>query len=243
MKFAHISTWLFAFLAIFSLSFLGEGCHPQLPGTTLTGAMVYTHAPALSGQPVIWPVYIDGAFTAEQQRQIDWALANWNMAFNGHARLVVVDRHFDMQPAILQQALDNKVFLILPATPSNHFVSSVDGDRDVIGVTPFIGGHWLHLVVSRLTPDQYGGVTMHELGHALGASHTSGGLMNAFYDHDDQCVDYKAIVQVAEWYNWDINTVNYCYWDLHAAYQMQGTPELRFVSSIPAAQPAISRTR
>src|SRR5271154_669881 len=209
-KMTRISNWLFAFLAIFSLSFFG--CHLQLIDTSAkAGAMVYTHlSPVADGE--VWPVYIDRSFTPLQQRQIDHALQHWNLAFNGHARLVVVDRAFDMQPDILQQTLDGKVYLVLPATPDNQFVESVSNHQYVIGITPYVGGHWIHLVTARLYITQVMGVTMHELGHAFGAEHTAGGLMNAIYNHDDQCVDYQAVIQVARFQGWDVHTMNYCYW-------------------------------
>jgi hypothetical protein len=162
---------------------------------------------------VIWPVYIDRSFNVTQQAELDWALANWNIALNGHAKFVVVDRAFNMQSDILQQAMDKQVYLILPASPTNKLVKSVNIDNHhwVIGITPYIGGHWIHLVVSRLTLAALGGVAMHELGHALGSGHTHGGLMDASYTHDDQCVDYQAMEQVAQFQGWDVSTMNYCY--------------------------------
>ena len=215
----HISNWLFGFLAIFSLSFFG--CQLQVvDASSKTGAMVYTQHPPVVGKGQQWPVYIDHSFTAAQQQQIDVAITNWNIVLNGYAQLVVVQRDFDMaQDDVLQQIMQGHGYLILPATPDNRLVSSVDPDHNVTGITPFIGGHWIHLVVSRLPLRDIVGVTMHELGHALGASHTPGGLMNSFYDgtHPFTCVDDQAMQQIADVNHWDRSTLNYCYWDPHAA--------------------------
>lgn len=222
---SHITKWLFGFLAIVSLSFLGAGCHNLNVQSSLQvpGAYHYTHRPitlASEEKPQVFPVYLDQNFTPQEQRDIVDALAQWNIVFNGHAEFQVVDIHFDMQEDILKQAVEGRAFLILRVSPLNRIVQTVDENHNVLGVTPAISMHWIDLVGVRLDTDraEFISVTMHELGHALGAEHTDGGLMNAYYDPEaGQCIDYKAMVQVADFYSWDKDSLNYCYWDIHAA--------------------------
>lgn len=222
---AHISRWLFGFLAIICLSLLGVGCLHNIPDAQLAlpGAYRYTDRPALAASEKIveWPVYIDQNFNSQERADIiNGALGQWNVVLNGHAKFVVVDDHFDMEDSVLKKVVEGRAFLILRVTPDNRIVQTVDQGQDVLGVTPAISMHWLYLVGARLDAnrDEFISVTMHEMGHALGAEHTVGGLMNPYYHAEDaQCIDYKAMVQVADFYSWDKDSLNYCYWDIHAA--------------------------
>ena len=46
-------------------------------------------------------------------------------------------------------------------------------------------------------PDNFRGITIHELAHLFGAKHTDHGLMNAiFYYEESICVDYLTVLQV-----------------------------------------------
>jgi hypothetical protein len=217
-----------------SFSFLGVGCHDlsvqsqlQLPGS-----YQYTHKVSIveADRTLTWPVYIDRNFSLAEREDILQALAQWNLVLNGHAQLAVVDTHFNMNENILKRAVEGRAFLILKVAPANRIVQTVDQDHDVLGVTPDISMHWIYLVGNRMYVEdaktkavsvndpEFISVTMHEMGHALGAEHTSGGLMNAYYDPEmGQCIDYKAMVQVADFYGWDKETLNYCYWATQAA--------------------------
>ena len=229
----HINKWLFAFLAIITFSFLGAGCHLPPAELQMPGAYHYTHR-SLTNKTTVWPVYIDRNFTLAERQDILQALAQWNLVLNGHAQLAAVDTYFDMQEDILKQAVEGRAFLILRVTPDNRIVKTVDQGHNVLGLTPALSMHWIYLVGQRFDSAscsdgegatyscfndvEFIDVTMHEIGHALGAEHTHGGLMNSYYDPESgQCIDYKAMVQVADFYSWDKETLNYCYWQTQAA--------------------------
>jgi predicted Zn-dependent protease len=56
-----------------------------------------------------------------------------------------------------------------------------------------------------------GGVVMHELGHALGLGHDSGGLMAAHYHPtQQQCVDNAAVQAVPAKRNLPLGQLHWC---------------------------------
>jgi hypothetical protein len=142
---------------------------------------------------------------------------------NGHAQFQVISDQFDMQEDILRRARNGTAFLILRIDSSNPIVGPADQGsqqewhRDgavggySLGFTPQIGSPIVYLVRDRLQNEDIYYVTLHELGHALGARHDADGLMYRYYRREVwQCVDRLAIRQVASYYHWDIHTVNYC---------------------------------
>lgn len=56
------------------------------------------------------------------------------------------------------------------------------------------------------------GILMHEMGHAFGAQHVDGTLMNPTWaPHRFVCPDKTTVAQVAAWWQINLDTLSYCY--------------------------------
>jgi predicted Zn-dependent protease len=69
----------------------------------------------------------------------------------------------------------------------------------------------MYIMRYRINNEQVYYLTLHELGHWLGAEHTSNGLMYQYYNSNEYaCIDKLTADEVTKFNNWDINKVNYC---------------------------------
>lgn len=196
-----------------------------LLGCVHVGMANYTHKPLASNSPTIFPVYVDKNFGSADQLAIQQALEQWNYVFNGHAKLVIVSNHFDMEISLIQQCQQQHGFLIMkldvnnPITQHADYIAQTEHNGNPnghsLGFTPAIGDHTIYLVRDRLGSEDVYYIIMHEMGHALGARHTDHGLMYAQYSQEEfQCADYSAVIQVANYQHWPIQDLNYCSLDL-----------------------------
>jgi hypothetical protein len=56
------------------------------------------------------------------------------------------------------------------------------------------------------------GILQHEMGHAFGAQHVAGTLMNPrWYPHTFVCPDKTTVAQVAAWWQINLDGLSYCY--------------------------------
>lgn len=96
--------------------------------------------------------------------------------------------------------------------PCNYFIreTAFTLTKETVAWTSMIGGRQINLVIGK-----YENVTtqivLHELGHALGAQHVAGTLMNSSYSPTlYQCIDATTIAQVAAWNQVDIDILSWC---------------------------------
>lgn len=206
----------FVFLLCVAICFFG--C-----ATGHLGMYQYTHAVPVTQWTEVMPVYIDKDFGDADKVNIARALEQWNFAFNGNARFELVSDRFDMaQESVLRDVQAGRAFVIFKVNGNNPIVDASDDivrkykpgatGKDLSwGFTTSVGDHKVYLVRDRMGNDDVFYITMHELGHALGAEHTAEGLMYKFYTREQfQCVDRLAIEEVALYRHWNTRTVNYC---------------------------------
>jgi hypothetical protein len=80
-----------------------------------------------------------------------------------------------------------------------------------LAVTPLLGGSRIQMVKGRYEGNTYG-IVLHEFGHALGAQHIPGTLMNANYaPHMMRCPDASTVAQVAAWHHMSLELLSWCY--------------------------------
>ena len=96
--------------------------------------------------------------------------------------------------------------------PCNYYIHETthSTSEQSIAWTSMIGGKEINLVIGK-----YENITrqlvLHELGHALGAQHVPGTLMNPSYSPVKyRCIDATTVAQVAAWNQVDIGILRWC---------------------------------
>lgn len=176
----------------------------------------YTQFP---GSLVAWktiPIYIDKNFGAADLVSLDDSINAWNYALNGYIKLEVASTKFDMEPEIIRQCLAGGCWMIMRIDSSNPMVddgASVNGQPVALTLAWVndIGGNRMFIIRDRMRNEWVMGVSLHEMGHLLGAEHDNVYLMSAHYNWEDQrCVDYQAMKAVAEYQHLPVSRLNYC---------------------------------
>lgn len=120
--------------------------------------------------PVKQTLYLDSSLSDTEADVIIHSALRWQEATKG---LV----HYNIIRLPITEALEERSIIIFSVSSYFPDILSLDkisgrvhlGYYDSRGATPYIV-----LVSERLTPDNYGSVVMHELGHALGLAHNNG---------------------------------------------------------------------
>jgi hypothetical protein len=176
------------------------------------GRYTYTHkVPRLEPPIRLIPIWIDKNFGEFDQIALDDAVNAWNYALNGFIVLKIVDTHFDMEvPKIVEQVKANG-WLFLKIDSNNSLVPVLTNSYRAIGFCEQVGGHHLYLVRDRMFNQDVFGVTMHEIGHLLGARHLGDRLMFPHFSRARfQCVDLTTLRQVARYNQLPADQLNFC---------------------------------
>lgn len=158
------------------------------------------------------PIWIDKNFGEADKVAIDDAINQWNYAMNGYVVLKVVDTQFDMEVPKIVEQVNKGGWLFMKIDSSNKMIpDQKEKGYWTIGFTERLGGNHMYLVRDRLQNQDIFGVTLHEIGHLMGADHVGTRLMYPHYSRAGfQCIDYDTIKAVAKWQKLDANQLNYC---------------------------------
>lgn len=176
------------------------------------GQYAYVQRPVYVGAPQkVIPIWIDKNFGQADRLAIDDAINKWNFALNGYIKLSIVDTEFDMEVPKIVKQVNSGGWLFLRINSDSYLVPNNEKGFWTIGFVEQVGGHHMYLVRDRLLNEAVMGVTMHEIGHLLGAGHVGQRLM---YPHFGvarfQCVDYDTMWAVASYQGLDPDRLNYC---------------------------------
>ncbi len=159
------------------------------------------------------PIWIDGQFSANDKIEIEHGIDQWNQALNGYMVLHVESDNFDMEPSILERvAVRGDGWLFLKIDSRNSIVHD-EGSNLTLAFVNRIGsnGNRVYYVSDRLNTHMMQGVTMHEVGHLLGANHHGLYLMQpTFHWAEYRCIDQGTLQQVATYWHLPLAHLHYC---------------------------------
>jgi hypothetical protein len=197
--------WIFLLCLVNLMGCLG---HQALP-------FHYIQAGGYSAVPLkVIPVWIDKEFGTADQIAIDDAVKQWNYALNGYVKIVVVSTTFDMEVDVLKRVMSGDGWLFLKINSSNPLVDDKQFEGKKLWTLAWanaIGGNRMYLIRDRINNEWVTGITLHEMGHLLGADHDNVYLMQPHYNWEDyRCVDYEALKRVAAYQHLPMAGLNYC---------------------------------
>lgn len=83
------------------------------------------------------------------------------------------------------------------------------GNENAVAWASDIGGHLIFLTKGRYEKDPTS-IVLHEMGHALGAQHVAGTIMNESYIPGAVCPDVVTVAQVAAWNHVNLGLLSWC---------------------------------
>lgn len=189
------------------------GCLPSF----VPPQFYYTHngVPASHPDRVI-QVYISQEISFSDTLEIQRAIDQWNYALNGHIDIQIVSTNFNMDMTEIRYAMDHGHWIIQQITKDNSMVpAKITHDNGTVSDTAafvnHVGGNCMYLVRDSMMDSWVYGVTLHEMGHLLGAQHNGKLLMAPIFNaYDYQCIDRGTMEQVANYLGLSMDQVNYC---------------------------------
>lgn len=161
-------------------------------------AMMLSATSHAAGLPATIETTILGPFSDDDRAPIAQALDEWNRALNGVARFA---------PAADPNGRQIWAIVAIAKSP-------VQNRRETLAEATALptGGGLLMVYLDRIHGRNLDGIMLHELGHVLGPQHEgSRGLMAAKYNpHDQKCVDYAAMAQLATLYALPLEKLRWC---------------------------------
>lgn len=163
----------------------------------------------------IIPIYIDNNFCFNDRQLIIGAIERWNLSLNGYLVLKVWKGEFDLQDKLDEAMLYKRSYVIMKV--NSRYFSIIEQDAEIgggtftVGLANYIGGNVIYLVKNRLDDISLPLVTMHEIGHLLGAYHEGNYLMGPKYSENGyRCIDEGTMRQVSSWWKLPFDGMRYC---------------------------------
>lgn len=173
----------------------------------------YTQNPSASTAIKTVNIWIDQDFSETDKLAMDDAINQWNFALNGSIKLQVVSTNFNMEPDIINRVLvQGDGWLFLKINGKSPFVHDTGAGHTLAFVNEVgSNGNRIYFVRDRFLSDAVHGISLHEIGHLLGAQHDDVYLMKPHYNwYDYRCVDKHTMEEVAAYQHISMDKVNYC---------------------------------
>lgn len=156
-------------------------------------------------------IWVDKEFGEGDRIGMEDAVAQWNYAMNGYVHYKVESYDFDMQIEIIKRVERGEGWLFLKIDSSNGMLRSLDHGGMTIAFVNKIGGNRIYFVRDRMGNEWMKAVSLHEMGHLMGAEHDEGTLMNAYFNlMEYKCIDKRTVEQVGEHEGIPADHLKYC---------------------------------
>lgn len=166
-------------------------------------------------------VYIDKQFGEADKIEMQKAIDQWNFALNNNIKIEISPIPFDMEPQLIEQIRREKGWIFMKIDKNNPMippdtVAGPDTPRYfTMAFCDFVGGSKTWFIRDKIDDtDKIYGITLHEIGHLLGARHTGKLLMSPHFDAEAyKCVDKGTVNQVSDFIGIPIEELNYCLYE------------------------------
>lgn len=164
-------------------------------------------------------IYVDSTFSDVDRKIIEGVVSEWNGVMNGYVKVKIAPVSVDsgdssqLLAAYKKVTREHRGFLLLNLKVSDEINEGyIDG-----GTLAYVNaiGNGANLIVilrERVVGHNLHKILLHEFGHVFGARHSvRGSLMYSYYGRDQvNCVDRATALQIANYYGFDVDKMNYC---------------------------------
>lgn len=180
-------------------------------------------------EPRVVKVFVDATFGIDEVDQIEDAIERWNYTLNGVLTLQLENRSLMMEQSLLAEIVGRGDYVVFSITSSQSAVADTITYKDgkelrarTLAYCDKIGGHYVYLLMDRLSLSNVRWVMMHEIGHLLGAEHQSDGLMYRYYRGNNyRCVDHRTLEQISRAQRITLSRLRGCSSDLSSSDEGQ----------------------
>lgn len=166
---------------------------------------IAAHESATPRAQKVIPVWVDRNFGQADRLAIDDAIGQWNYALNGYVVLAPA-WGFEVGSETATEGIELiRVNSKEDPLPDNEGVVAWTHRPDQARTPTTIS-----FIRERLDNEYMEPTVLHELGHALGAKHTPGGIMAPVGFDEPFCLDRSVIEQVADKFHLPMNNLSWC---------------------------------
>lgn len=203
-SFAEVLRKLF-FASLFFIV-LFSGCQAPTP---YQREVRYTQAPYGLTRRII-PIYIDASFGEADKVALEQGIQQWNYALNGNVILKVENWHYELGIMETTELFHRHGFIIVNINSIHALVR--DKKSTILAFADSVPGKAIYFIRDRIKNEDMTNITLHEIGHVLGANHRDHNLMDPTYNPNSyRCIDFDTLHQVADQLGFDPKLGNYCY--------------------------------
>ena len=189
-------------LCYFVIASIGFGCYY---GVRVSSSWEYTHKEREEVEKYEIGIRVDGKFSIEEREQIKEAIRSWNYVLNGYVVLKVDNWEYT------GGVEDIWGWEIMKIGKDDIRIPKSGKGLKVLAFADKIGGTGIYLVEGVMGVGDIFGVTLHEMGHLLGAGHKDGTMMDGKYNKVPAiCIDYWTMSKAAIYLGLDVEKLNYC---------------------------------
>lgn len=208
-------TWATWWLCVL-MFFINSSCISAPPAQ-----YIYTHHQPADYTDRTINIYIDKSFGEADKIEMQKAVDQWNFALNGYIKINIAEEPFDGSVYMILRAQRERGWLFMkinkddPIIPKDSTVSPDKPQYFIVAFCDKVGGDktWFIRDLIGDNSKMYG-ITLHEMGHLLGANHNGKYLMSPHYDVNGyKCIDKGTMTQVSNFIGVPLKNLNYCLYE------------------------------
>lgn len=156
---------------------------------------------------VVVPIWIDKTFDVLDMNSLENSVAEWNYVLNGHIKLEIVSKEFDMSVSEIEEIKRRDGWIVMKIDSSNGMIKG----KNWLAYCDHVSGHYMYIIRDRMRANDVQRIALHEFGHLLGSEHVGLHVMYPYYAWGRyNCIDWATAREVAMHWGMSPDRLNFC---------------------------------